>query len=135
MEEDTKNYIDEHIRIVKTVGVKKYGDTPTDALQLTPKGYVDRRITGGVVLSDGTAGVPFPVGWSVASITTGRVTVTRTVDPNTLAKYAVVATSLSSAAIIATVNNKSSSSFDINTFDAAGAAADATTFFIVSAVY
>jgi len=41
MDLETKQYIDEQLRRLLMVGVKKYGDTPTDANQLTPKKYVD----------------------------------------------------------------------------------------------
>lgn len=120
---------------VATYQVRKLGDTPTDSYQLTPKSYVDHRVTGGFVIAGGTAGVPFPVGWTVAKTATGIVTVTRAVDPYVLAKYSVVATPLSASAIFATINNHVSTSFDINTFNVAGVAVDASVYFVVSAVY
>lgn len=40
-EEDIKKLIDTKIAAAMNFGVTKYGDTPTDALQLTPKKYVD----------------------------------------------------------------------------------------------
>lgn len=114
---------------------KRVGDTPTDALQLTNKNYVDHRSTGGFVIAGGTAGVPFPQGWSVAKSGTGVVTITRSVDPYVLAKYSVVATPLSSTTATATINNHSKTSFDINTFNSAGSAQDISVYFVVSAVY
>lgn len=123
------------LSLKKSFTAKRVGDTPTDALQLTNKRYVDGRVTGGFIIAGGTAGSPFPSGWSVSKIGTGQVRVTRLVDPFVLAKYAAVVTPFSATAVFATTNNHSSSSFDINTFDSTGAAADASVYFVVSAVY
>lgn len=40
LDQETKRYIDGQIAQVKVLGTKKYGDTPTDNNQLTPKRYV-----------------------------------------------------------------------------------------------
>lgn len=62
---------DEIIKIVqdqikKNFPSKKVGDTPTDALQLANKKYVDSKTAySGYVNAAGTAGTPFPSGWTV----------------------------------------------------------------------
>lgn len=64
----------------------KYGDTPTDALQLTPKKYVDTEIPYfGHVDNAGTA-VILPTGWT-SSVSLGLYTVTHNLG---VSNYAVV---------------------------------------------
>lgn len=68
---------------------KKLGDTPTDALQLANKAYVDANSAfAGSVTSGGTA-VFLPTGWSVAHTSTGVYTITHKLGT---ANYAVVVT-------------------------------------------
>lgn len=45
LDNETKQYIDEKYELLRSVGIAKYGDTPTDAKQLTPKFYVDDSVS------------------------------------------------------------------------------------------
>lgn len=56
---------------------KRIGDTPTDALQLVNKKYVDSKSSGyvGSVTSSGTSTF-LPSGWTVAHTSTGVYTIT-----------------------------------------------------------
>lgn len=57
---------------------KKYGDTPTDDLQLTPKKYVDAKsgtAFGGLVKIDGSS-TDLPPGWTSGTSSSGVYTVT-----------------------------------------------------------
>lgn len=66
MEDDTKKYVDEAFDRVARFSTPKYGDTPTSAQQLTPKGYVDGIRSFPVVMAlDGTSSVR-PTGWSTS---------------------------------------------------------------------
>lgn len=56
MDVDTKKYIDQEIAKLKSVGVKKYGDTPTDNNQLTPKRYVASVVAGVTNIPGGSDG-------------------------------------------------------------------------------
>ena len=78
MNDEIQKGIDESIAKAMQFSTKKYGDTPTDALQLTPKKYVDGNkgttVYRGFVNSDGTAG-NLPAGWTSAHTGTGQYTV------------------------------------------------------------
>lgn len=64
---DTEQLIDEKLDRAMQFQTKKYGDTPTDDLQLVPKKYVDTlKVYAGYVNSDATLGNPFPMGWTVS---------------------------------------------------------------------
>lgn len=64
---------------------KRIGDTPTEALQLTNKKYVDN-VAGysGQVNANGTAGF-LPSGWSSVKNSTGDYTVTHNLNDSTTA--------------------------------------------------
>lgn len=71
---------------------KKIGDTPTDALQLVNKRYVDDKIGGTVYaghLVAGGAGTFFPTGWTATNPSTGVYVVTHNLNTTS---YAVSAT-------------------------------------------
>lgn len=84
--------------------------------------------SAGFIIAGGTAGTPFPHDWKVAKTATGVVTVTHTIG---VATFTPIACLLSSVAGFATINNKGSTSFDINTFNAAGTATDLSVFFMI----
>lgn len=79
--------IDDSIKKAVSFSTAKYGDTPTDKLQLTPKKYVDSRSATyvGQVTSGGTAGSIFPSGWSVTKNGTGDYTVTHNLNKSNIA--------------------------------------------------
>lgn len=59
MDANTKNYIDSEIKRVIMLGTKKYGDTPTDANQLTPKRYVSSVVSSAIsAAASSFVGVP-----------------------------------------------------------------------------
>lgn len=69
--------VDEKIKKAMAYSTVKYGDTPTDALQLVPKKYADSLSSGfvGQVNSGGTTGT-LPTGWTVTHPGTGSYIVT-----------------------------------------------------------
>lgn len=66
METDVKTYIDNKIADVVRFSTAKYGDTPTDNQQLTPKAYVDSRLSNDV-FGDGSDG-PFAISSGTTSL-------------------------------------------------------------------
>lgn len=70
--EDVEKLIDEKITEAMSFSVSKYGDTPTDALQLTPKKYVDGR--SGVTSIGITPGASISVSGSPIT-SSGNITV------------------------------------------------------------
>lgn len=58
MEADTKTYVDDELKQAMRFSTAKYGDTPTDVQQLTPKGYVDGQISS--VVASIIAVIPTP---------------------------------------------------------------------------
>ena len=78
MTPEIKEYIDKAISEAFAFSTTKYGDTPTDALQLVNKKYVDGRVYVGAWVDTG-AGINtvfLPTGWSVVKNSTGNYTVT-----------------------------------------------------------
>jgi hypothetical protein len=81
MNDEIQKGIDESIRKALQFSARKYGDTPTDSLQLANKKYVDDSLSGlsvtysGHINSGGTTGT-LPTGWTVAHNGTGDYTVT-----------------------------------------------------------
>lgn len=97
MEETDKKQVEQMIedalKKAMDFATRKRGDTPTDNTQLTPKVYVDGQISSvvssiqsqiasivaaypGYVEDDGSAGTPFPSGWTSARITDGEYKIT-----------------------------------------------------------
>ncbi len=60
--EEIQKQIDDSISKAMAFGVKKYGDTPTDALQLTPKGYVSDQISSIISVISSVASSSIPLG-------------------------------------------------------------------------
>lgn len=86
---------------------RKRGDTPTDALHLTPKKYVDSRIIGGLVISDGTKGTPFPTGWTSSRSGTGTYVITHNLNTTNYIVTANSATTTTASIQIVTVASNS----------------------------
>lgn len=113
---------------------KKLGDTPTDALQLANKAYVDSKATivySGYINSNGTAGTPFPTGWSVAHTATGKYTVTHNLG-NT--NYVVVGFLVNSGFGDGQLLDRSANTFEVGYYNFNGvgfAFIDADNTFIV----
>ena len=74
---------------------KRIGDTPTEALQLVNKKYVDGKTFGGIVDASGNPQTPFPIGWTSTKTATGEYTVTHNLNRLT---YTVVVTPSGSSA-------------------------------------
>lgn len=81
----------------------------------------------GAVASGGTAGTPFPSGWSVAKNSTGNYTVTHNLGTSS---YVVVATIKSGGKQILN-SDISNNTFDILTYNASGSAVDGAFGFIL----
>lgn len=96
---EVKEMVETAIKEAMAFSTPKYGDTPTDAIQLVPKKYVDGEIAQirvakiGSLSStgDGSAGAVFPSGWTSAKNSTGDYTITHNLGTT---DYTVVATSL-----------------------------------------
>lgn len=87
MEQDAiQKMIDESIEKSMAFSQRKLGDTPTDALQLVNKKYVDGKSYVGAVVNN-SAGTLFPTSWVCSANTTGSYTITHNL--NTVA-YAVL---------------------------------------------
>lgn len=114
--ETIQKMIDASISDAMSFATKKYGDTPTDALQLVPKKYVDGRgisyagafSTSAAILS------PFPTGWSVNKTGTGKYTVTHNLGAT---NYVVVVLPINYAAnvdnVCITIPTRGANSFTI----------------------
>ena len=92
---------------------KRIGDSPTDALQLAPKKYVDSRVFTGQVKSD-VAGTPFPKGWSVNNGSTGNYTITHNLGTT---NYSVSVTELTNGTptpAIFNIYSNTTTSFVVN---------------------
>lgn len=77
-QDEVQKLIDTSIRQAVIFSTVKYGDTPTDDLQLVPKKYVDglfKPFYAGYVNSNGTAG-SLPTGWTSTQTGTGQYTIT-----------------------------------------------------------
>lgn len=114
---------------------KRIGDTPTDALQLVPKSYVDRSIASiasagyaGRVDSAGAAGNPFPSGWTSTRNSLGSYTVTHNLGTTA---YSPVVSAVGSTAVTARVPTISSNTVQVYTTDSAGSLADSAFSFII----
>lgn len=116
MDEDTINkMIDEKIEKALAFATKKYGDTPTDALQLTPKQYVDGLTASkayiGVATSTG-ASTPFPTGWTWTKNGAGDYTITHNLGTTS---YIVVATSINDTTVVV-IASQSTNSFNVTSW-------------------
>lgn len=112
---------------------RRVGDTPTDALQLTPKSYVDKSVASsggyaGRVDSAGVAGTPFPAGWTSVRNSLGSYTVTHNLGTTA---YAPVVSAVGSTAVTARVPTIANNSVQVFTTDATGSLADSAFSFII----
>lgn len=82
MTPEIKAYIDQAIKEALAFSTPKYGDTPTDVLQLANKKYVDGRVYVGAWVDTGATvdAVFMPTGWSVVKNSTGNYTVTHNLN-------------------------------------------------------
>lgn len=95
---------------------KRIGDTPTDALQLVNKAYVDNNsgVHAGSVRSN-VATSFFPSGWSVSKTGTGRYLITHNLGTT---NYSVAYTLIGSFLVtIANITTKSANSFVIEFYN------------------
>ncbi len=111
--------------------IPKYGDTPVDANQLTPKKYVDSKGYAGHINSDGTVGIPFPAGWTCITPSTAQYRITHNLNTT---NYSVVTGTFYDGSNIQTavVNNVTSTSFEIWLFNKVGGNTNGACSFILS---
>lgn len=109
-EKDVKKLIRQELK--NSFAQKRIGDTPTDALQLVNKKYVDEHSGGllGQVSSSGT-GIVLPTGWS-SSGGGGSYTVTHNLGTTA---YIVLATSFGNLATWSIVSTQSANNFTVTT--------------------
>lgn len=127
MEDADKKLVENMIKTAVDKAVdfptRKRGDTPTDVTQLTPKGYVDNAVGRfGIVLSDGTAGTPFPTGWTTTYVATGDYRVNHNLGTT---KYAVLVSAASTLLGVFNVGTASGVYFEVLASDLSGVAHDA----------
>lgn len=82
----------------------------------------------GVVLSGGTAGTPFPSGWSITHIGTGDYKITHNLNSGS---YAIVPVLFASTNLFININNQNVNDVEVFIKNAAGTATDATFHFIL----
>lgn len=73
--EEIQKLIDDSLKETMLFSTTKYGDTPTDALQLANRKYVDSRTYTGYINANGTAGF-LPNGWTSSKSATGTYVIT-----------------------------------------------------------
>lgn len=118
--------IDESLLYATKLSKNKYGDTPTDSLQLTPKGYVDAKIFWGTVASDGTAGT-LPSGWTSVRNSVGNYTVTHNLG---VANGVVVTSKLD--IVMAVMNTMGINSFNVIFYNTAPTQTDTAFVFLLT---
>lgn len=131
MTPEIKAYIDQAIKEALAFSTPKYGDTPTDVLQLANKKYVDGRVYVGA-WTDSTSFITpvfLPTGWSVVKNSTGNYTVTHNLNRT---DYSVAAMNNAYIPVLTDVSNQ------LNTFGillrdiSTGAAANNNVWFILA---
>lgn len=111
-QDEIQKMIDESIASELAFSKKKIGDTPTDALQLVNKKYIDGRIYAGFVNVDGTPGTPFPVGWTSAVSGSPNIDVTHNLGTTA---YSVVTTAFySSNYVVPVITQMNANTFRVN---------------------
>lgn len=128
--EQIQKMIDDSITKATIFSKKKLGDTPTEALQLANKHYVDSH-TGvkgyfGSVASDGTA-VSLPVGWTSVKNGSGDYTVTHDLGTNNVGVTVNPMTAFGITKITAVGAN----SFEVQFVNDSGSTVDSTFIFIL----
>lgn len=109
MEESDKKEIQRMVDLsVEASYSKRVGDTPTDALQLVPKKYVDDIVGGSYAgyVNENLIGNILPTGWSATNPTLGTYTITHNLGTTS---YSVVASS--DRTDISYISNVGSNSF------------------------
>lgn len=136
-----KNYAQERTQNLGTrYGVSTVPNTASTGADSPRVNYKDlvNKPTGtssplysGYVVSGGTAGAPFPSGWTVTSLGTGAYQVTHNLGTT---NYIVVATPLITSVVVRIVNifNITSTAFDLEIFDASGTSQNIGVFFILT---
>lgn len=85
-------------------------------------------VYGGVVLSGGTAGTPFPTGWTVAHTGTGDYTITHNLGTT---NYTFTGTLFANTGAIITFNTQNTNTLEVLVKDLSGNLTDRTFSFIV----
>lgn len=130
-EKEVKKLIKQELKT--SFAQKRVGDTPTDALQLVNKKYVDSKSSGypGHANTAGTSTF-LPTGWSISGGVTGQSTITHNLGTS---NYAVVASVLPQNTItIVNIDNAGNNSFLVKTLNQTGAtswSATNTDFFFI----
>lgn len=131
MTPEIQAYIDKAVQDALAFSTPKYGDTPTDVLQLANKKYVDSHTFAGAFSSTGTA-LNLPRGWTVTKNSTGNYTVTHNIGN---ASYSVVATTTSDLAIASAIPSLANSfTIVVRSLTGGGVPVDASTFFILAMI-
>lgn len=120
--------ISDAVEKATSFSTKKIGDTPTDAIQLVPKQYCDANSSGyiGMVNADGTAGTPFPTGWTSTQTATGRYQIDHNLGTT---DYVVVATIAGNSFVLLTVFDRNTNDFQVRITNTAVVFADADFYF------
>lgn len=119
--EEVQKLIDDSLKETMLFSTAKYGDTPTDALQLANKKYVDSVVSPcGAVASNGAA-ISLPSGWSSAKNATGQYNITHTLNTTGLS---VVAVPMGTNTRAVATSVLSSTVFQINVGNAANSAGE-----------
>lgn len=128
--QEIQKMIDLAIERAMLFSTRKLGDTPTDALQLANKKYVDDRVMFGHVNADGTSTI-LPTGWTSSKTATGTYLITHNLNSTA---YGVVATPLfaSDSRMTAVVLYQNANDFTINTIFTVSTDTDNPFFFIVN---
>lgn len=108
---------------------KRIGDTPTDALQLVNKKYVDssKKVFGGAVDSTGVA-IALPPGWTSIKNSTGDYTVTHNLATTAYIVVACIGIGVRFLALSTQLSN----TFGINTYNNTNTLADGPFNFILT---
>jgi len=112
--QEDKDWVNQKITAQTQYSSRVVGDTPTDALQLVPKKYLNSRFFSGQVTALGAA-VSLPTGWTSAAGGDGQAVITHNI--NTTA-YDVVPAVYTENGVIdngyaAVIYDKSANSFTI----------------------
>lgn len=142
------NFNTDIIGVVETIGMAPTTSTPTSPFQQFKifNGFLyfydtlnkiwdiagsstHGSVYPGAVLSGGTAGTPFPSGWSVSHIGTGDYKITHNLGTT---NYALTCTLFASTGLIINFNNQNSNDVEVFIKNTSGTATDATFYFILA---
>lgn len=113
--QDIQRLIDSRLQY----STRKVGDTPTDALQLVPKKYVDARALVGTVIN-GVKGPIFPVGWTVTHIGTAQYSIVHNLGISNISVVAMQRWDHVQRIHVGTVNDIDENSFQLWWWDISG---------------